>query len=106
MNQKILKKIIILKIIKKLINDKKFLIYTLISIGLILGLLSLALVRTLTVLNTGIYNVSNSDRMWTNFNHVADDTSRSAIYTGFINMDWLRSNNVTDINGANHLNFL
>ena len=83
------------KIIKKLINDKKFLIYTLISIGLILGLLSLALVRTLTVLNTGIYNVSNSDRMWTNFNHVADDTSRSAIYTGFVNMDWLRSNNVS-----------
>ncbi len=83
------------KIIKKFFKDKRYLIATIITICLIFGLLSLSLVRTLTALNTGIYNVSNTDRMWTNYSHVANDTSRSAIYTGFVNMDWLRSNNIS-----------
>ena len=73
----------------KLIKNKNLLIYSIISIFLILGLALFNIVTQLELLSMNFYNVSEPVRMWTNVEAVKSRTYRCLSYSGFLNFDWL-----------------
>ena len=39
--------------------------------------------------STGLYNLSNSDRQWTNYEHISSETSRTYDFSGFLNFIYI-----------------
>jgi hypothetical protein len=78
-------------LVKNIINNKRFRIYIVISVSLIIGLCFVLLLNTFTLYNTGLYNVSDPDRMYTNKGHVQNEISRAQNFSGFLNISWLQS---------------
>jgi hypothetical protein len=79
------------KNIYKLFHDKTTIIFTVVSIVILLGLLSYFLFPTLELYNKDFYNVSDPIRMWTNLDYLKGRASTNHIYSGFLNFDFLNS---------------
>lgn len=79
----------IVPLFKEFKKDKRLLPYIIVSLSIMLMLVLFILVRSFTMLNSGIYNVSDNFRMWTNVEHVSSDTSRTYLYSGYLNYSWL-----------------
>ncbi len=76
----------------KLFKNKNLLIYSIISICLILGLALFNIVTQLELLSMNYYNISEPERMWTNIEAVKSRTYDCLSYSGFLNFYWLTSN--------------
>lgn len=70
---------------------KNYFTYALISVLLLLGLSSIAWVSQLQLLGTNLYNVSNSERMWTSLSHIQFQLDLSYNFSGFLNFVYLIS---------------
>ena len=77
------------KNIYKLFKDKTTLLFTIVSVIILLGLLSFFLFPTLELYNKNFYNVSDPERMWTNLDYIKGRASSNYIYSGFLNFDFL-----------------
>lgn len=75
----------------KLIKNKNTLVYSIISICLILGLALFNIITQITLLNMDFYNISVPERMWTNVEAVKSRTYDCLCYSGFLNFPWLTS---------------
>ena len=81
----------IVKIIKSF-RYKKYIIYTISSIILILGICMFIMVTQMELLNTGIYTISNRSRMWTDIAHVINRTNEEFDFSGFVNIPYITKN--------------
>ena len=72
-----------------LLKNKRKIIYSFLSIGLILGLTLFNIVTQMTLLGMDFYNVSEPVRMWTNVEAVKSRTYDCFSYSGFLNYGWL-----------------
>ncbi len=80
--------IFLLANIKKIIvlcRVRRYWISGLISIVLLVGLMSVALFPSLELVNSGLYNISNSERMWTTISAVTNRVDTAFSYSGFLN---------------------
>ena len=84
------------KIIKLIINDKKVLIYALITVIITLGFASIVLFSSFELLRLDYYNVSDNERMWTSREYVTHRFDYMN-YSGFLNYRWLASWNIEEI---------
>lgn len=78
--------------IKKVIKSLKkpnFILWCGISVVLMVGLMALTVLPTLELMNTGIYNVTDRDRMWTSIDYVTGRAGEEYNYSGFINFWYL-----------------
>ena len=78
--------------LNKLINlfkNKKSRFYILISLFLVVGLISVNLFTQLELMNTGLYNISNSERMWKTVDHVTNRTTDAFVYSGFMYINYI-----------------
>lgn len=78
----------IIKIIKK---DKILIIYASVSIIIMLGIMSVALVSSYTLLNSNYYNVSDPIKMWSNVDAVINRNLDAGNYSGFLNFIFLNN---------------
>mgnify|MGYP006872995498 CR=1 FL=1 len=84
------------KIFKLIIHDKRTIIYSVITIIIVLSFASIVLLSSFELLSLDYYNVSDSDRMWTSRSYV---TNRFDFmnYSGFLNYKWLSGWNIDEI---------
>ena len=68
---------------------KNYVLYSAISIFLLLGLCSIAWVSQLQLLGMKLYNVSNQERMWTSLSHIYFQLDLSYNFSGFLNFIYL-----------------
>lgn len=76
----------------KIIKNKRTIIYSCISIFLIVGLSLYNIVTQSTMLMLDFYNVSEPERMWTTISQVSNRTHDCFSYSGFLNLLWMTSN--------------
>ena len=74
------------KLIKK---DKLTILYIVISVIIMLGLMSVTLVQSYTLLNKDYYNVSDPIKMWTDIESVTKRNLDAGNYSGFLNFIFL-----------------
>ena len=72
-----------------LFKSKKNIIYTVSTIVLIVFLISFYVFPMLHYTNSGLYNVSDNQLMWTNYAHLAWSTYSSDQFSGFLRPIWI-----------------
>ncbi len=72
-----------------LFRDKRAFIYSISTVFLILCLVSFYVFPMLHYSNSGLYNVSNSQLMWTNIEHIIDSMKQNDIFSGFLRPNWV-----------------
>lgn len=75
-----------------LLKQKKFVGYSFLSVFLLIGLSSIMLFTQLQLMNTGLYNITDRVRMWTDLEAVLKRVNGFVNYSGFLNYPYLISN--------------
>ncbi|MCR5349576.1 MAG: hypothetical protein K6E20_01145 [Acholeplasmatales bacterium] len=83
-------------IILKIIKNKMFIIYSLISVFIMVGMVSVQVFSSLSLLHKDFYNISNDIYMWVNESKVISEATRSADFSGFLNIVWLKNLNLDE----------
>ncbi len=78
-----------------LFKSKRNIAFTASTIALILCLVSFYVFPMLHYLNSGLYNVSDNQLMWTNYDHLASSTLNSDQFSGFLRPYWIEYLNPT-----------
>ena len=73
------------------IKNKKGLILSISTVVLIFGLVGFYFFPMLEAESTGLYRLSDSTAVWTNYQHVANSTASSWNFSGFLNLSWLNN---------------
>ncbi len=75
----------------QLLKNKKYILYCGVAIFLLAGIGSIAFMSQFELMGTGLYNLSDRVRMWTNVETVITRTSEEFDYSGFLNIPYLTS---------------
>lgn len=78
-----------IKGIVKAFKKKNYLLYCGVAIFLLAGIGSIAFVSQFELLSSGLYNISDRVRMWTNVEKVITRTKEEFNYSGFLNIPFL-----------------
>ena len=73
------------------VKNKKGLILSISTVVLVLGLVGFYFFPMLEAESSGLYRISDSTAVWTNYQHVANSTANSWQFSGFLNLTWLNS---------------
>ncbi|MDY0345233.1 MAG: hypothetical protein WC286_04180 [Bacilli bacterium] len=68
-----------------LCRKPKYWISGIVSIFIMLGFMSISMFSSLELLNSGLYNISDAQRMWTTLQHVTGRIDTAFNYSGFLN---------------------
>ena len=82
----------------KLCKQRRYWITGLISVFLLVGIMSIQLFPTAELLATGLYNISDSSRMWTTAELVSNRAFTAFNYSGFLNFPYMNGSNPTTMN--------
>ena len=74
-----------------LFKNKRAIIYSICTVILVIVLTGWYLFPMVHYLNSGIYNVSNKELMWTNVPHIVESINQSDMFSGFLRKDWIDS---------------
>lgn len=83
--------IVNVKSIVKSLKLNRYIVYSLSSVFLLIGIASIILFSQFELLNMNYYNISDDVRMWTNVEEVITRTHEEFNYSGFINAPYLIS---------------
>lgn len=72
-----------------LLKKRKYIIYASVSVILLIGLASIPLFSQLQLMNEGIYNLTDRDKMWTSYESVISHIGTEWGSSGFLNDDFL-----------------
>ena len=72
-----------------LLKKRKYTLYASVSVVLLIGLISVPMISQLQLMNTGIYNVTDKDKMWTSYESVISHIGTEWGVSGFLNDDFL-----------------
>ena len=76
-------------------KDKDYIISGAISIVIIIGMIGFTLFQTYELMNTGNYNLTNGEIMWTTVHHLKSRSHEAMDFSGFLNFSWITQNNVS-----------
>ena len=79
----------------KLLKGKKYLLYSVCSVILLVGATSIALFSQMELLQTDLYNITDETRMWTSPETVTSRVGQQFDYSGFLNIVYLKARGVT-----------
>jgi hypothetical protein len=80
-----------------LIRKPQYWITGLISVIFLVGIMSINLFSTLELVNSGIYNISNAERMWTTLAMVTNRINTSFSFSGFLNFSYMEGHYGVDM---------
>ncbi|NCA97271.1 MAG: hypothetical protein EOM77_03715, partial [Bacteroidia bacterium] len=86
--------------ITELCRQKRYLITSLVSVVLLVGLMSIQLFPTMELMNTGLYNISDRVKMWTTLSHVINRVGGSFNYSGFLNYPYMNGSYPATMNAS------
>lgn len=62
----------------------------LVSCALVLGMVFFYVIPTMAAKKSGLYIVCDSEKVWTTLAHVQESCINSGLFSGFLNLDWVR----------------
>ncbi len=77
-----------------LLKSKKYILCASVSVILLIGITSIMLFSQFELMNTGLYNITDEVRMWTNPEKVASRGGEEFSFCGFLNIPFLKGKGI------------
>lgn len=78
-----------------LLKSKKYILLASVSVFLLIGITSIMLFSQLELMGTGLYNITDEVRMWTNPEKVASRAGEQKTFSGFLNISFLKGKGIS-----------
>lgn len=87
-----------------LLTHKKYILCASVSVILLVGITSIMLFSQFELMNTGLYNITDEIKMWTNPEKVASRGGEELVFSGFLNISFLKGKGISNL--KSYLEFL